>query len=145
MKKIFKTTLLLAALTFALSSCTQTDEAKEKIAQYRSLFLTQTEQGVSISGVTVKSFDEQTDQVIYNDLRSIYVMTNMDYSAHYTLAITGEIALNSSVTVNLATAGISGLSGGTYSMSVIQTDENDQRYWLWDSSAGVGIVVDFEF
>ncbi len=135
----------MVAIMLGSVSCSQTDEAAEKRAEQRKAFLLETTQGAWVNGLAVKTFNEETDQVIYNTQQTIFSITNMDYTNNFTLAITGDLTLNNKITVNCSTAGIEGLEGKSYNMTVAQIDEEEMQYWLWDNSSSNGFMVDFSF
>ncbi len=108
-----------------------------------SLFLEQSEIGIFSEGKMIKEFDKSSEQIVFDDDRSIYIVSNMDYTAQYTITIEGGIYLDNSLIVYLTANGLSGVEDIKASVKVLKVDSTDQRYWLWDSDLSVGLILDF--
>ncbi len=133
---------VVGIIAFSCESANTTDEAETK-SYDSSAFLYHSLIGAVVDGSMVKSYDQTTDQIAYDENQTIYTLTNNDYTTHFTLGITGDIYLENSITVKYTSDGISGLSSGEVTMEVIKVDSISGRYWLWSSSTGVGFIIDF--
>lgn len=139
---------LLAAI--CLAACTSTPESgssstenKEETNTNSTLFLSQTEIGIVSGSKMVKEFNKQSEQIIFDKNKSIYVVSNIDYTAQYTITIEGGIYLDNSLTVKLEATGLSGVENVEASVKVVKVDSSDQRYWLWNNDLEVGFILDF--
>ncbi len=137
---IFFVVLLHAACTSAPQEGGQSGAQSQE--EYDN-FISQTEIGVVCNGRMVKRFDCERDQIVYDDNKTMFVISNGDYSQHVTLNFDGDIYLNNLLNVDCASNGISGINNGKFEVKVAKISSRDQRYWLWSSELGVGYIVDF--
>lgn len=141
---------LLVALYLCLAACTSTPdngssstENKEETDTNSTLFLNQSEIGIVSGNKMIKEFNKQSEQIIFDKNKNIYVVSNIDYTAQYTITIEGGIYLDNSLTVKLEATGLSGVENIEASVKVVKVDSSDQRYWLWDNDLEIGFILDF--
>ncbi|MFI3323547.1 MAG: hypothetical protein SNI45_02550 [Rikenellaceae bacterium] len=142
MKNIFFKTI--AAVAIILGSIACTNDSTDSKAKYRSSFLDSSEIGAYVKGVAVKSYNAETDQVIYDDSRSMYMISDMNCTDYYSLSFSGSFIIDFTVFVTCQTTGVNGLiNDNQYIMTVVQAEDSDKIYWLWDSDTSTGFVVNF--
>ncbi len=142
MKNIFIKTIAAVAIILGSIACTNDDS--ENKAKYRSSFLDSNEVGAYVKGKAVKSFNAETDQVVYNDSRSMFMISDMNYTNQYTLTFDGSFIIDFTIFVTCQTTGVDGLiNDKQYVMSVVQAEDSEKTYWLWDSDTSTGFVVNF--
>ncbi len=140
---------LLVAISLTAYACTNSPDSgsssteNEETADNSTLFLGQTEIGLVSGDTMIKEFDEQSEQIVFDDSRSIYVVSNVDYTAQYTITIEGGIYLDNLLTITLEATGLSGIENIEASVRVVKVNSSDQRYWLWDSDLDIGFILDF--
>ncbi len=144
--KTFRSIIAAIVLLSTAVACDNSGSAltPEQVAENmcKSL-MEQTEICVMTSDNTLV-FDKTSEQIVYNSSRSLYMVSNMDNSTHYTLNIDGMILLNNIINVTYTSNNIEGLGSGTLSMTIVNIDSADKRYWLWDSESLIGFVVDLD-
>lgn len=140
---------LLAMLLCNVVACNTDDTTSEgdvnTDASPYEQFITESEILVWADGTVLKSYDKSEDQVVYNDTKTIFMLTNGDYSSQITLTISGSYTLDGTVTVNYTSNISDTVKSGSSKMTIVKVDETDDRYWLWNSDTSIGFIVDFEF
>lgn len=134
------TTVVLLCATV---SCVNDTTSSSK--NYYNEFIAENNIMAVANGEVVKSYSKENDQVIYNDDRTLFMLSDMNYTTQYTLTVSGEIVLDNVVTINYKSNIGESLSSGSCAMTVVKADEDDSRYWLWDSEGNIGFIVDFSF
>ncbi|MFI3332990.1 MAG: hypothetical protein SNI51_01915 [Rikenellaceae bacterium] len=141
---------LFAILLCCVSACASDDTTDNEVKPDPSSteydqFIAKSDVSVWADGSILKSYDKSTDQVVYNDNKTIFMLTNDDYSSQFTLTISGSYTLDGTVTVNYTSNISDSIKSGSSKMTVAKIDENDGKYWLWNSDTNIGFIVDFEY
>ncbi|MFI3315955.1 MAG: hypothetical protein SNF93_00060 [Rikenellaceae bacterium] len=136
---------VICAITLLCSCIEDSTNGQSTAELYKSAFLSESEIGIIAEGTRIKSFDEKSEQIVFDDDKSMFMISNMDYSVHYTLEFEGELLLDNSLNTLYSSSGIDGIGSGTSSVTVVKIDTSDNRYWLWDSALCIGFIVDFSF
>ncbi len=139
-KIIYITTLL----AFATSCVDAGESLGEKSARISEKLLGETQLLAMVGDTTYKLFDKTTEQVTYNSTKTLYMVSTLDSSTHYTLTLSGALLLDNKISVEYEANNIKGLESGSTTMEVLKIDSKDQRYWLWSSELLIGFILDFD-
>lgn len=104
-------------------------------------FLEQSNVGIYSSQTPLKSYDRESDQIIYSSSLDEYMVTNYDNSIYLYLNISGELSLDSSPLVEITSSGIEQLSDTTLVMSVVKQSQTLDSLWLWSAEAEKGVII----
>ncbi len=90
--------------------------------------------------------DQETDQITYSEDRTIYMVSDMEYTKSYTLDIEGELLQDATVNIFYSSIGLDGKldAQGDMTMEVLKTDDANEKAWLWSDSKKLGFILYFE-
>lgn len=136
--------ILLLFVLVTMSSCVDVNvENNEQNDELLDSFLSENEIGMIVEGQRVKSYDKLTEQIVFDDDKTIYSISNVSYTTHLTLSIEGDLILGNSVIVNYFSNNINDIDSGTISAKVVNIDSSTKCYWLWDSDLTTGIIIQY--
>lgn len=148
MKKIFLGAFLACALL--APSCKKDDKEIDKKPAEETIesevFMAKCDvASLYLGDSNILPVDYENDQITFAEDRSIYMVSDMDYTKSYTLNIDGELSLNSLVTVAYTSVGIEKLpTSEVVEMEVLKVDEVANLVWLWDDKNSVGFLMEFD-
>lgn len=155
MKRIFLSAFV--AFSLLMTSCKGDDpkvddnnEKEEQEIAERNKFLSGQDGSVAALYYGDGKFeveDIETDQVVYSEDRTVYMVSDMEYTNSYTLKIDGKLEKDAVVEVDYTVVGINVGDvdeSGSVSMKVVKVDSSNESVWLWDSESFMGFVLHFE-
>ncbi len=144
--------LLLSAL-IVLCSCNKSssddssiDDSGEGVTpqeevDYRATFLNVSSVGLYAYGDSVtKSYDKESDQIIYKSDLKLYAVTNYSGTECYQLTFDSALTSAESLSVAITSQGLDGLSYTSLAMEVVKSSD-ELCYWLWSDEKQVGAIV----
>ncbi len=117
------------------------DNLLQEDVDYSANFLNVSSVGLYAYGDSVsKSYNKESDQIIYKSDLSLYAVTNYSGSEHYQLSFGSAITSAQSLLVTITSQGLDGLSYTNLAMDVVKSSD-DLCYWLWSDEKQVGAIV----
>lgn len=130
------------------TSCKKDDKEMDKITtsvECENFIKGEDQPSIYFGDGAYQTIDIESDQITYSEDRSIYMVSDMEYTQSYTLQIEGDLTLNSTLQVEYISVGISDLEeSASIEMEVVNVDASNQTVWLWNEDSTLGFILLFE-